>query len=88
MLPAVSGRQGLKASRMDQQLEQPARALCAADVDAADPPVRDRRACIERYWLVVAAEIAGDHIMERGVALPSDFDERQREFSHLRRHRA
>lgn len=78
---------GVERFPMDQQLEQRARALCAADVDAADPPVKDRLACIERYWLVVAAEIAGGHIVERGVALPADFDERQREFAYLRRHR-
>jgi hypothetical protein len=72
---------------MDEQLEQRARALCAADVDAADPPVRNRQAAIDRYWLVVAAEIAGGHIVDRGVALPPDFDERQREFSYLRNHR-
>lgn len=72
---------------MNQQLEERARAQCAADVDASDPPVRDRLACIERYWLVVAAEIAGGHIVERGVALPADFDERVRKFLYLRRHR-
>lgn len=67
---------------MDGKLEIRARALCATDVDSASPPVPDREGAIERYWPVVAAEIAGGNM---GMELPVDYAAREKEFRTLRR---
>jgi hypothetical protein len=65
---------------MDENLEMRARALCAADIDSAEPPVQDRQGAIDRYWIVVATEIAGGNT---GFEMPADFELRAQEFRWL-----
>lgn len=69
---------------MDQNLEHRARAQCAADLSLAALLPQERATAVERYWVVVAVEIAGADAFSNGTPLPRDFREREHEFQRLR----
>jgi hypothetical protein len=69
---------------MDENLKARARALCAADIAAVRPLLRDRKAAVERYWPVVAAEITGNLILPDALAAPRDLANLQEEYRRLR----
>ena len=69
---------------MDENLKARARALCAADIAAVNPKLRDREGAVDRYWPVVAAEITGNLSLPDAIIVPANFRELQEEYRRLR----
>lgn len=57
---------------MPDNLEIRARAICAADLDAAHTSRRSRAAAVERYWPLIAAEISRGASDNQSMLQPPD----------------
>jgi hypothetical protein len=69
---------------MDENLKARARALCAADIAALKPSLRERDLAVDRYWPVVAVEITGNLSVPDAIIVPANFRELQEEYRRLR----
>lgn len=72
------------ASRMTQNTELRARALCTVDLLAAERRPPDLSAAVDRYWPVVAREIEAG-ICDDGLPPPDDMERRAEEYRQLTR---